>query len=171
MFATVFPKRDLEKELTAAAARMGELRITAADLDREKPRLLDELSNMFGRIPTLGAVNIAREMIRPTPEGGRKGGLPEQVEAITLEEVRAHWKRYYKPRNASLVLTGDVDETAVRQAVTTHFAKLVPGEEVPEAWRARCAESRGGAQLAVRSLQPQAEPVACLAYAAPPARK
>ena len=44
---------------------MGDLRIAAADLDREKPRLLDELSNMFGRFPTLGAVNNARELIRP----------------------------------------------------------------------------------------------------------
>src|SRR5206468_12690228 len=49
VFATVFPKDELEKELTEAAARMGELRIMAADLDREKRRLLDEVANMFGR--------------------------------------------------------------------------------------------------------------------------
>ena len=30
------------------------------------------------------------------------------------------------------VLTGDLDEAAVRQAVTAHFAKLAPGEEVPK---------------------------------------
>ena len=113
--ATVFPKGDLEKELTDAAARMGDLRITAADLDREKPRLLDEVANMFGRFPALGAVNIARELIRPTPQGGRKGGVPEHVQAITLDDVQAHWKRYYKPRNAIIVLAGAVDEATARQ--------------------------------------------------------
>ena len=146
---------------------MSDLRITAADLDREKPRLLDEVSNMFGRIPTLGAVNIARELIRPTPQGGRKGGLPEQVKAITLDEVRAHWKRYYKPKNAILVLAGALDEAAARQAVTAHFAKLEPGEEVPKPGEPGSPKAGAVRELAVKSLQPQAEPVACLAYAAP----
>ncbi len=167
VLATVFPTGDLEKELTAAAARMGDLRITAADLDREKPRLLDEVANMFGRFPALGAVNIARELIRPTPRGGRKGGLPEHVKAITLDDVLAHWKRYYKPRNAILVVAGAVDEAAARQAVTAHFAKLVPGEEVPKPGEPGSPQAGAVRELAVKSLQPQAEPVACLAYAAP----
>jgi len=167
VFATVFPKGDLEKELTEAAARMGDLRITAPDLDREKPRLLDEVSNMFGRIPALGAVNIARELIRPTPQGRRKGGLPEHIKAITLDDVRAHWKRYYKPQNAILVLAGAVDEAVARQAVTAHFAKLVPGEEVPKPSEPGSPKAGAMRELAVRSLQPQAKPMACLAYAAP----
>ena len=45
----------------------------------------EEVSNMFGRIPSLGAVNIAREMIRPTPQGGRKGGVPEQVNSAPIK--------------------------------------------------------------------------------------
>src|SRR5262249_58369190 len=110
VFAAVSPKADLDKELAEAAARMGDLRVTAADLDREKPRLLEELANMFGRIPTLGAVNHARELIRPAPRGGRQGGLPEHVRAMTRHDVQAHWVRYYKPRNAIFVLAGAVDE-------------------------------------------------------------
>src|SRR5262249_19586705 len=167
VFATVFPRADLEKELAEAAARMGELRITAADLDRETPRLLDEVANMFGRFPALGAVDVARELIRPTPQGGRKGGLPEHVKAITLDEVRAHWERYYKPRNTILVLTGAVDEAAARQAVTAHFAGLKPGGEVPQPGEPGPPQAGVLRELAVRSLPPRAEPVACLAYAAP----
>jgi len=167
VLAAVFPEGDLDKELTEAAARMGDLRITADDLDREKPRLLDEVSNMFGRIPSLGAVNIAREQIRPSPQGGRKGGLPEHVKAITLDDVRAHWKRYYKPKNAILVLAGDVDEAAARRAVTAHFAGLVPGGEVPKPGEPGSPQAGAVRELAVRSLRPQAEPVACLAYTAP----
>jgi zinc protease len=167
VFATVFPKGDLEKELTEAVARMGDIRITAADLDREKPRLLDEVSNMFGRFPALGAVNIARELIRPTPRGGRKGGLPEHVRVITLDDVRAHWKRYYKPNNAILVLAGAVDEAASRQTVIAHFAKLAPGQDVPKPGEPGSPKAGAVRKLAGRSLQPQAEPVACLAYAAP----
>ena len=167
VLATVFPKGDLEKELTEATARMGDLRITAADLDREKPRLLDELANIFGRFPALGAVNIAREQIRPTPRVGRKGGLPAHVQAMTLDDARAHWNRYYKPRNAILVLAGAVDEAAARQAVNAHFAKLAPGDEIPRPGEPGSPKAGAVRELAVKSLQPQAQPVACLAYAAP----
>jgi RNA polymerase sigma factor (sigma-70 family) len=167
VIATVFPKGELEKELTEAAARMGNLHITADDLDREKPRLLEEVSNMFGRFPALGAVNNARELIRPTPRGGRKGGVPEHVQSMTLDEVRAHWTLYYKPRNAIVVLAGAVDEAAARQAVTAHFAKLEPGEDVPKPGEPGPPKAGTVRELAVKSLQGQAEPTACLAYAAP----
>jgi len=167
VFATVFPKGDLDTELTEAAARMGDLRITAADLDREKPRLLDEVANMFGRLPALGAVNHARELIRPAPQGGRKGGLAEHVQAITLDDVRAYWKRFYKPGNAILVLAGAVDPVAARRTVTSRFAELAPGEEVPKPEEPGAAQAGVVRELAVKSLQPQAQPVACLAYAAP----
>jgi zinc protease len=43
----------------------------------------------------------------------------------------------------------------------------VPGEEVPEPGEPSSPEARAVREVAVRSLQPQAEPVACLAYAAP----
>ncbi len=167
VFATVFPKGELEKELTEASARMSDLRVTAADLDREKPRLLDEVANMFGRFPPLGAVNSARELIRPSPNGGRKGGLPEHVRAITLDDVQTRWRRYYKPRNAILVLAGAVDEVTARQAVTAHFARLAPGEEVPGPGEPGGPKTGAVTAITVKSLQPQAEPVACLAYAAP----
>ena len=67
MIATVFPKRELDHELGDAAARMVALRVTAADLDRERPRLLQEVANMFEGFPALAAMNNARELVRPTP--------------------------------------------------------------------------------------------------------
>lgn len=167
VFATVFPQGEFDRELTEAAARMGELRITADDLNREKRRLVDEVANMFGRIPALGALNVAHELIRPTPHGGRKGGLPEQVQALALDAVQTYWKRYYKPRNAILVLAGAVDEPAARQAVTKHFAKLPAGEAVPKPGEPGSPQAGALRELTVKSLQPQAEPMACLAYAAP----
>ena len=167
VIATVFPKQDLEKELTEAADRMGTLRITASDLDREKPRLLEEVSNMFGRFPTLGARNIARELIRPTPQGGRKGGLPEHVKTIALQDVRSWWQRYYKPNHAILVLTGAVEEAKVRQAVVARFGGLAPGEGIPKPGKPEAPKAGLVRELAVRSLQPLASPAACLAYAAP----
>ncbi len=165
--ATVFPKGELEKELAEASARMSDLRLSPGDLDREVPRLLDEVANMFGRIPALAAVNNARELVRPSPRAGRKGGLPDHIRAITLDEVRSYWKRYYKPTNAIVVVAGAVDEGAARGAVTAHFAKVPAGEPVPAPGETGASRAGTIRELPVKPLQPQAEPVVCLAYAAP----
>jgi zinc protease len=167
VIATVFPKADLEKELGDAAARMGDLRITTDDLAREKPRIIDEVANMFGALPQLGAWNHARELVRPTPVGGRRGGVPEQVKALTLEEVLRHWKRYYKPRNAILVLAGAVDVKAARKQVTERFGKLPAGEKAPaphEPGKPRPGEVR---EVSAASVQPKAKAHFAIAYAAP----
>jgi len=167
VISTVVPKADLDKELRDAAARMGDLRVTTADLEREKPRILDEVANMFGRISNLGALNNARELLRPTPREGRKGGVPEHVKAAPLKEVQQHWERYYKPCNAVLVLAGAVDAKAAREAVTTHFAKLPRGEEPPAPAEPGKAKFGTVRELAVESLVPDAGAEICLAYAAP----
>ena len=123
---------------------------------------------MFGDFPMLAAVNNARELVRPTFGGGRRGGLPAHVNAFTVEELQAYWSRYYKPRNAIVVLSGAIDPTVARERITAHFAKLPPGEKVPAPRKPRPAKlSRKITELKVRSPLPDAESTACLAYAAP----
>jgi zinc protease len=82
-----------------------------------------------------------------------------------VEDVRAHWGHYYKPRNAILVLAGAVD--AVRKAVTEHFSGLAPGEEIPAAPKPGKPKFGAIREIAVKSSQPHAQSEACLAYDAP----
>jgi zinc protease len=167
VFATCFADTDLERELQDAAARMGDLRVAASDLDREKPRIEAELANMFGRLPHLGAMNHARELARPTPLGGRKGGASEHVRAATLEEVKARWRRYYKPRNALLVLAGGFDAAAARKSIESHFGKLPAGEPAPAPAEPAKANPGPVRTFRVKPLAPHLGPEACLAFAAP----
>ncbi len=167
VFAAVFAAAELDSELQDAAARMGDLRITPADIERERPRLLEEVDNMFGAMPMLAALNNARELVRPTPAGGQHGGSPEQLRALTLEEVRAYWQRYYKPRNAILSLAGDFDSAVVRKAIETHFARISPGEKAPSPLEAPKPKLGNNRELSVNAFEPNAASVACLAYAAP----
>jgi zinc protease len=131
VIATVFPKESLDKELAEAAARMAELQVTDDDLNREKPRLVQEVQNMFHGFPQLVAYNHARERIRPAPRGGRKGGMPEQVETISLDAIEERLRDYYKPANAVLVVVGDVDEAEVQAAIEKHFGGLLVGKSIP----------------------------------------
>lgn len=167
VIATVFPKGDLEAELQEAGDRMQDLRITAADLDREKPRVIDEVTNMFEGHPQLIVQNQARERIRPSPLGGRKGGLPDQVAGISLEEIEAQWERFYKPRNAALVVAGNIDRDAAREAVTRHFGPIPAGTVAPNP--AAPAEPRFGRidDVEARPSDTAANGAAALAYPAP----
>jgi len=165
--AAVFPGSDLEKELQDAAARMGDLRVAASDLDREKPRVLEELGNMFGRIPSLGASNLARELVRPAPRHGRKGGQPEHLPLITLPETQERWRRYYKPKNAILVLAGALDNVAARKAVKDSFGSIESGEAAPPP--AEAGKPKWGViqEITVEALPGLTDSEICLAYAAP----
>ena len=51
--------------------------------------------------------------------------------------------------------------------MTTHFAKLMPGEVIPKPAEPGAPKTGAVRELAVESLEAHSEPVACLAYAAP----
>lgn len=165
--ATVFPGKDLNSELGDAAQRMGQLRIVPADLDREQPRVTVELENMFGRIPQLGARNHARELVRPTPLAGRKGGLPEHLARLTAADIQERWRRYYKPKNALLVVAGAIDAADARELIKKHFDQLPGGEAVPQPnlpGEGRPGQAR---TIAVKPIVVGSSSEACLAYRAP----
>jgi zinc protease len=84
-----------------------------------------------------------------------------------LDEIQARWQRYYKPRNAILVLAGDVDVAAARRMIAAHFGKLPPGERIPRAHEAGPARFGAVRELRVKSRLPLAESTACLAYVPP----
>jgi zinc protease len=167
VLATVFPRADLGRELKDAAARMGDLRLTEDDLKRERPRVLDEVANMFGGIPAFAARNHARELVRPAPLGGRKGGAPRHVEGLTLAELQARWRDHYKPRNATLVLAGDLDAAAARKMITELFGKLPAGKAPPAAHPPGPPKRGGFSEVTVKPRFAASDTEVCLAYPAP----
>jgi len=166
VLATVVPNADLEAELRATAARMGDLRITDEDLRREKPRLIQEVENMFGGFPALAASNLARESIRPSRLGGRKGGLPSAVAAITTMELDAAQRARYTSSTAHLAVAGGFDPKRARAWIEREFGPLVAGS--PSSARpAPGAVTPGLRVVAITPRQPMGKPVVSLAYGAP----
>ncbi len=130
VLASVVPPEGLEAELADMAARMATLDPVQADLDREKPRLLEELANMYGRFPALAATNHAREALLRDPAAAasvRRGGRPDAVKALTLEEVRAFLRERYRAGNARLVIAGRFDPGAAARSVRERFAGIPRG--------------------------------------------
>ena len=55
------------------------------------------------------------------------GWLPD-LEAATLTGMEAHYRKYYHPSNAMLVLVGDFDADRALETVTNAFSGIPPGE-------------------------------------------
>lgn len=167
VIAAVFPAARLDEELADAAARMSDLRPADSDLAREKPRLLAELENMYRNVPPLAAANLAGERVAPSPRGGRHGGRPDQVADIVLDQLVRHWQRFYKPRNATLVLSGKVDTASASAAIVRHFDEISPGE-APASPPAAPAQSTDFARVTDYVAPNRALPEqACTAYRRP----
>lgn len=127
----------VERELTEIAARMSDLRIDQSSLDYERPRVLEQIgAHDDSPSAVVEARSVARARIHPVPNAGRPGGTAAEVEGLTLDDVRAFARRYYRPANARIAVAGDVDSAAVAALITRIFADLPAGEPGPEAPRA-----------------------------------
>ncbi len=58
-------------------------------------------------------------------------GWPADIEALTLEDLRRWYRRWYAPNNATLVVVGDVEPRQVLQLARRWFGPLKPSEIPP----------------------------------------
>jgi zinc protease len=58
-------------------------------------------------------------------------GSMEDLDAATLDDVRAFFRMYYAPNNAVLTICGDFDAQRARELVERYFGPIPAGPEVP----------------------------------------
>jgi zinc protease len=59
-------------------------------------------------------------------------GSHADIQAAKLEDVKAFFKQFYAPNNASLVIVGDINKAATRSLVEKYFGSLKRGADVPK---------------------------------------
>ena len=60
-------------------------------------------------------------------------GTIEDLEKVTPADCQRFYDTYYQPNNATLIVVGDVEETAVRQLIEQHFGSIPRGPAPPRA--------------------------------------
>jgi zinc protease len=58
-------------------------------------------------------------------------GSHADIQAATLKDVKAFFKTYYRPNNATLALVGDFDKARAKQLIEKYFGGLKPGDPPP----------------------------------------
>lgn len=91
-------------------------------------------------------------------------GWMEDLDSLTVEDLRAWYARWYAPNNATLVVVGDVDPKEVLALARRYYGPIEPGELQPPKPR-REVPQRGERRLVVKA--PAEVPYMLIGYKVP----
>jgi predicted Zn-dependent peptidase len=128
--SVVVPAGRLPDEIETAALRIGHPIVREGDLASERPRLLRDLA-ADERDPATAAKTRAAEAVRPSRGGGLRGGVPAEIEAITLPEVEAFQRMHFGAATLRVLATGLVDMEETTKRIKAGFADVPAGKAPP----------------------------------------
>jgi zinc protease len=131
----VVPTNALELALWMESDRMGYLlpALTAAKFDNQRDVVLNERRQNYENRPYGLAGMALMSALYPAdhPYHWLTIGAAEDLRAAKLEDVKTFFQTYYRPRNASIAVAGDVDTTEVLVLVDDYFGEIDAGDEPP----------------------------------------
>ncbi len=136
-----FPKRatldaDLEKLFAFYANRLKGFEVSPEDAARERNVVLQEYNVRIGNNPfALFQRRLERMLLPDHPLGQSVGGTPETIAELTVDDAKAFHRTWYTRNNVHFVVSGDIDELALKAVVERTLSGL-PEAPVPEReWR------------------------------------
>jgi zinc protease len=131
----VVPRNALELALWMESDRMGYLlpALTQAKFDNQREVVLNERRQNYENRPYgfAGMALVSALYAADHPYSWLTIGAAEDIRAAQLDDVRAFFQTYYRPRNASLALAGDVDTDEALAMATDYFGELEGGADPP----------------------------------------
>ena len=125
------PSGHLETALRIEAERMLNCLMDSQELDREKGVVLSELQGRLNNLEEL-LEDVTRSVaFRVHPYRSPIIGWKTDVQALTQETVRSHYRTYYQPNNAVLVIVGDFQTDRLLAMVGKYFGAIPAGPPPP----------------------------------------
>jgi zinc protease len=159
------PSHHLERLLWAEAERLSSLTVGEADFRTERDVVKEEflqsvLTPPYGEFGEwIHEASFAEHPYRRTTIG-----KIEELDAASLDEVRAFHAAFYRPDNAVLVVVGDFDPPDLQRWVDRYFGPIAkPGEAIP---RVAVAEPPRTGERTLRKVSPK-PPLPALAVTFP----
>jgi zinc protease len=131
----VVPAGALDLALWLESDRMGHLlpALTQAKFDNQREVVLNERRQNYENRPYgLAGIAVADALYDPDhPYSWPTIGYTDDLRAASLDDVHAFFRTYYHPRNASLVLAGDITPERGFELAERYFGDVPPGEDIP----------------------------------------
>lgn len=164
----VVPSNYLETLLWAEADRMGTLNVDEKNFKSERDVVKEEFRTRI-LAPPYGRLFYSIEKNSFTAHPYRRPGIGsiEELDAASLDDVRAFHKTFYRPDNATLVVVGDFDQRQFDAWVDKYFNRVAkPSGAIP---RVTVKEPERTAEKRFNVTGPNVPlPAVAISYLAPP---
>ncbi len=162
-YATL-PSGRAELALEIEADRMSGAVFDPQEVQAERTVILSEREGNENQPRYVLAEEMAAVAFHLHPYHHQTIGWKEDLREISREQLYDHYRRYYVPNNAILVVVGDLDASYL-DVIQRHFADIPAGPEPPQAVRAE-PQQRGERRVTLR--MPGAGELVRLAHHTPP---
>ncbi|MDT7688803.1 MAG: zinc protease [Acidobacteriota bacterium] len=125
------PSSQLPLALWLESDRMRSLKVTQENLDNQRDAVKEEKRLSYDNRPYSNAFLRLNELVYRNPRNAHSTiGSMEDLDAATVEDVRAFFRVYYAPNNAVITIAGDFDSQEARVLVEKYFASI-PSQAPP----------------------------------------
>ena len=121
----VIPANHVERLLWAEAERMSALKVDEASFKSERDVVKEELRQSYLANP-YGRLNLILGEASYTSHPYRRStiGSIADLDAATIEDVRAFHDTYYRPANAALIVVGNFDQAKLDATIDRYFGEI-----------------------------------------------
>jgi zinc protease len=117
----------LDRMLFLEAERMASCTYDPHECESERTVIISELHGSENDPEQLLDVELTAAAFRAHPYGHPTLGWLTDLETMTRDDLFGHYRLYYTPENAHLVIAGDVDPDVAFNAAEREFGKIVDG--------------------------------------------
>ena len=127
----ILPSNQLELGLWMESERMLHAKIDQVGVDTQREVVKEEKRQ---RVDNQPYASFLSEMFKRAFKQHNYRWVPigsmDHLNAATLEEFMAFYKKYYVPNNATLSIAGDIDIEATKRMINTYFLEIPAGATV-----------------------------------------
>ena len=129
----VLPSSGLELGLWIESDRMNGFIISDNELEIQKEVIEEEKMTIFDNTP-YGSLEeeSSKKLFENSGYGDTIIGNMDHLRSITLEEINAHFKKYYSPSNAVLSVGGDIEFAQAENLVRKYYSDINISGKVDE---------------------------------------
>jgi zinc protease len=121
----------LDDLLFVEAERMASGLYDPSECESERTVIISELQGGENDPDQLLDTEVTATAFRAHPYRHPTIGWLPDLQSMTRDDLYEHYRRFYIPNNATLVVVGDVDADEVMARADRHFGRLLPGPEPP----------------------------------------
>lgn len=127
-FFEVLPPSRLELALRIESARMSAALFSQKEVEEEIARVQEELEEGEKDFVDVLAREVRAAAYQQHPYHNPTTGWRTDLENITVQQVQAYYKQFFRPDNATLVIVGDVKSNLALALVRKYFEPVAKGQ-------------------------------------------